>query len=159
MPPGDESAVFHGDLRLDNMIVHPLEPRVLALLDWELSTIGHPLADFAYHMLPWHLTAQQFRGMADKPLTALGIPSENEYLRNYCLRAGRRDVEPAEWSFYVVYAMFRLAAILQGILKRSLDGTASDSKAHETGMKAGGVAAVAWNYANAGSSANRPFSR
>jgi aminoglycoside phosphotransferase (APT) family kinase protein len=150
MPPGDESAVFHGDLRLDNMIVHPCEPRVLALLDWELSTVGHPLADFAYHMLPWHLTAQQFRGMADKPLAALGIPSENEYLRSYCLRVGRRDVEPTEWSFYVVYAMFRLAAILQGILKRSLVGTASHANARETGMKAGGIAAVAWKYANAG---------
>jgi aminoglycoside phosphotransferase (APT) family kinase protein len=150
MPPGDESAVFHGDLRLDNIIFHPVEPRVLALLDWELSTIGHPLADFAYHMLPWHLTAQQFRGMADKPLAALGIPSENEYLRSYCLRVGRRDVEPTEWSFYVVYAMFRLAAILQGILKRSLVGTASHANARETGMKAGGIAAVAWKYANAG---------
>ena len=151
MPPGDESAVFHGDLRLDNMIVHPLEPRVLALLDWELSTIGHPLADFAYHMLPWHLTAQQFRGMADKSLAALGLPSESEYLRSYCLRVGRRDVEPTEWSFYVVYAMFRLAAILQGILKRSLDGTAANADARETGMKARVIAAVAWNYANAGS--------
>jgi aminoglycoside phosphotransferase (APT) family kinase protein len=150
MPPGDESAVFHGDLRLDNIIFHPVEPRVLALLDWELSTIGHPLADFAYHMLPWHLTAQQFRGMADKPVTALGIPEENEYLRTYCRRVARRDVDPTEWSFYVVYSMFRLAAILQGILKRSLDGTASNANARETGMKARVIAAVAWKYANAG---------
>jgi aminoglycoside phosphotransferase (APT) family kinase protein len=102
-------------------------------------------------MLPWHLTAQQFRGMADKPLAALGIPSESEYLRSYCLRVGRRDVDPTEWSFYVVYAMFRLAAILQGILKRSLDGTAAHADARETGMKARAIAAVAWNYANAGS--------
>ena len=150
MPPEDESAVFHGDLRLDNIIFHPVEPRVLALLDWELSTIGHPLADFAYHMLPWHLTAQQFRGMADKPVTALGIPEENQYLRTYCRRVGRRDVDPTEWSFYVVYSMFRLAAILQGILKRSLDGTASNANARETGMKARVIAAVAWKYANAG---------
>jgi aminoglycoside phosphotransferase (APT) family kinase protein len=150
IPPGDESAVFHGDLRLDNMIVHPVEPRVLALLDWELSTIGHPLADLAYHMLPWHLTAQQFRGMADKPLASLGIPSENEYLHIYCRRVGRPDVDPTEWAFYIVYAMFRLAAILQGILKRSLDGTASDANARETGLKGHVIAAVAWNCASSG---------
>ncbi len=144
IPAREETRIFHGDLRLDNMIFHPTEPRVLAVLDWELSTLGHPLADFAYHALPWRLSAQQFRGMADKDIAALGgIPSEQDYLRSYCAATGR-EVDAAEYEFCVVYSMFRLAAILQGILKRSIDGTASSIQARETGLKARGIAEMAW---------------
>lgn len=144
IPAREDVRIFHGDLRLDNLIFHPTEPRILAVLDWELSTLGHPLADFAYHALPWRLTSAQFRGMAEKDIAALGgIPPEDEYLRSYCQATGRA-VDPAEYAFCVAYSMFRLAAILQGILKRSIDGTASSPQARETGLKARGIADAAW---------------
>jgi aminoglycoside phosphotransferase (APT) family kinase protein len=143
IPSNDETTIFHGDLRLDNMIFHPQEPRVLAVLDWELSTLGHPLADFAYHALPWRLTSAQFRGMAEHNPLPAGIPSEEAYLRSYSRRTGRA-IEKSDYEFCVAYSMFRLAAILQGILKRSLDGTASSTQARETGLKARRIAEMAW---------------
>lgn len=149
MPAREECRIFHGDLRLDNMIFHPTEPRILAVLDWELSTLGHPLADFAYHALPWRLTSEQFRGMAEKDIAALGIPSEREYLQSYC-QATSRELDLPEYKFCVAYSMFRLAAILQGILKRSLDGTAASATAAETGRKARGIAEAAWRQVTAG---------
>lgn len=144
IPTSNETAIFHGDLRLDNLIFHPHEPRVLAVLDWELSTLGHPLADFAYHALPWRLTSEQFRGMAEKKPLPAGIPSERDYLLRYCRQTGRA-VDECDYEFCMAYSMFRLAAILQGILKRSLDGTASNAKARETGLKARGIAEAAWS--------------
>jgi aminoglycoside phosphotransferase (APT) family kinase protein len=144
IPASDETRIVHGDLRLDNMIFHPTEPRVLAILDWELSTLGHPLADFAYHALSWRLRSDEFRGMAEHDLASLGIPSEAEYVRRYCERIGRVAVLPHEWNFYLAYSMFRLAAILQGILRRAMDGTAASAEAMETGARGRRIADLAW---------------
>jgi len=144
VPPGDETAIVHGDLRLDNLIVHPSEPRIVAVLDWELSTLGHPLADFAYHVMTWRLGADEFRGMAGKDIAALGIPSEQAYVAKYCARVGREQIDHATWEFALAFSMFRLAAILQGIARRAADGTASSSEAVAAGRRARPIAEVAW---------------
>ncbi len=144
IPANDETKLFHGDLRLDNLVFHPTKPKILAVLDWELSTLGHPFADFAYHALPWRLTAQEFRGMRGTDYIKLGIPTEQEYLKQYCAGVGQPQIDQREWEFYLSYSMFRLAAILQGILNRSLAGNASSANAREIGEKARGIANVAW---------------
>jgi aminoglycoside phosphotransferase (APT) family kinase protein len=144
IPAGDETTLVHGDFRLDNMIFHPTEPRVIALLDWELSTLGHPLADFAYHMLAWRLRPDEFRGMAGLDIANLGIPNEADYVSAYCNRTGRQSISPRDWDFYLAYNMFRLACIRQGIMKRVIDGNASNPNAADVGRRAGDMADSAW---------------
>jgi aminoglycoside phosphotransferase (APT) family kinase protein len=142
-------SVVHGDYRLDNLIFAPNEPRILAVLDWELSTIGHPLADFSYHCMTWHIPPGSFRGIGGLEVASLGIPSEAEYIEKYCQRTAKFNADQlaGEWNFYLAYNAFRLAAILQGIAKRVEAGTASSAQAVSSAAGARPLAQLAWSFA------------
>ena len=145
IPAGDETTLVHGDYRLDNLVFHPTEARVLGVLDWELSTLGHPLADLSYQCMAWRIAPALWRGIAGLDLAALGIPSEAQYVAMYAQATGR---DPAEhWEFYLAYNLFRMAAILHGIAQRAADGNAAADDAVETGRKAGPLAELGWQCA------------
>ena len=157
IPPGDETGIVHGDFRCDNMIFAPDRPEVIAVLDWELSTLGHPLGDFAFNAMMYRMPPDIVAGLAGADLRALNIPSEAEYVAAYCRRTGRDGID--NWEFYIAFNFFRLAAIFHGIKGRALRGTAASAHAAERGEKfprlarLAAEAMAACDYAGAASAA------
>ena len=145
IPEGETTSIVHGDYRLDNMILHPTEPRVLAVLDWELSTLGDPLGDFTYHLMNWVMPSGQRSGLAGLDLAALGIPDMDAYVAMYCEATGRSGIDQIDW--YFAYNMFRLAAILQGIVGRVRDGTAASAHAESNAERVRPLAEAAYGFA------------
>lgn len=145
MPLAAATTITHGDFRADNMIFHPTEPRVLAVLDWELSTLGDPLADFAYHVMMFRMPPDILGGIAGLDLPALGLPDEAAYVAAYCRRSGRGGIP--DLNFYIAFNMFRFAAILHGVKGRAARGTAASAEAHAIGDRFARVADLAWAQA------------
>lgn len=141
IPEGDEVSLVHGDFRCDNIIFHPTEPKILAVLDWELSTLGHPLADFAYHAMMYQMPPDIVAGLAGADIATLNIPSEADYVASYCRRTGRSSIP--EWSFYIAFNYFRLAAIFHGIKGRVIRGTAASEHAHQRALSFPVIASLA----------------
>ncbi|MBW4935246.1 phosphotransferase [Marinobacter sp. F4206] len=150
LPANDECAIAHGDYRFGNLMLAPDKPEVIAILDWELSTLGHPLADLAYYCLPYYLPSDMegMRGLQGEDLEALGIPSEQETIARYCDQSGRDGID--DWHVYLAFSLFRLAAILQGVYKRALDGNAANANALDVGKRASLLAQVGWKIASEG---------
>ena len=142
IPAGDETTLVHGDFRLDNLVFHPSDLRAIGVLDWELSTLGHPLADFAYHCMSWHIPATLWRGIGGLDLSGTGIPDEAAHVATYAAATGR---DPGtHWDFYMAYNLFRMSAILRGIGQRVADGTANAADAVQTAAKADPLAEIGW---------------
>jgi len=145
MPPRDDTCVVHGDYRCDNVVFDPAEPRVLAILDWELATLGDPLADFAYYLMIYRMPDAGVPGLAGRDLAALNLPSEEDCVAAYCRRTGRSGIP--DLDFYVAFNLFKLAAVLHGIRGRVLRGTAASSRARDYAQKVDLVAGLAWEQA------------
>jgi aminoglycoside phosphotransferase (APT) family kinase protein len=148
IPPGDESRLVHGDYRADNLVFDAREPKVLAVLDWELSTLGHPLADFTYHLMMYRLPSHILGGLAGSDLAALGIPGEADYVAAYCRRTGREGID--QLDFYLAFNMFRFAAIIHGIKGRLARGTAASAHAASLVAILPELAALGWAQAERG---------
>lgn len=144
LPAQGETRIVHGDYRCDNMIFHPVEPKVVAVLDWELSTLGDPLADFANHAMMYHMPPHIVAGLAGADLIALEIPSEAEYLAAYCARTG---IDPSDYDYAVAFGAFRLAAIFHGIKGRYVRGTAVSQQARDRADLLPELIALAWEQA------------
>tara|TARA_R110000796_G_scaffold128939_3_gene244586 strand:+ start:3694 stop:4743 length:1050 start_codon:yes stop_codon:yes gene_type:complete len=147
MPKDDHTTIAHGDFRIGNLILHPTEPRVVSILDWELATLGHPLSDLAYCCLPYHLPSgvNGVKGMLGADLKGMGLPEEQQVLDWYCQYSGRSEIP--DWNFFLAFSLFRLAAILQGVYHRAVQGNASNADALEVGKRAGLLAERGWEIA------------
>ncbi len=145
LPEQTRTSVVHGDYRIDNMIYHPTEPRVLAVLDWELSTLGDPLADFTYVAMAWVTENGGRSGVMDLDRAALGIPELDAMVERYCRATGRDGVPDMNW--YFAYNFFRLTGIVQGIKKRVIEGTASSAHAKNMSERVAPLADAAWKFA------------
>jgi aminoglycoside phosphotransferase (APT) family kinase protein len=147
--PEDETAcIAHGDYRMENMLFHPTEPKMLVLLDWELSTLGHPLGDLAYSCGAYHFKMAGNASLVGMTGPETGIPTESEFVEEYCRRTGRPGIP--DWNFYMAFAFFRLASILQGVYKRGLMGTASSTLALQRGKLARETSDLAWSFIEKG---------
>jgi aminoglycoside phosphotransferase (APT) family kinase protein len=144
IPADEQTSIVHGDFRLDNTIFHPTEPRILAVLDWELSTLGHPLVDLAYYCMRYHLPVAEFRGLGGVEAKTYMIPTEAECVAQYCSLRGIEPVAPKDWAYYLAFCMFRLAGILQGVLARALQGNASSVTALQAGRRTRPLAELGW---------------